>query len=82
MKNYVVYVYTRYQDCSEETAKVLGSVEEALAWINKYCKGYGGGVSEYKLFELGKEIPLTTETVEVPQKPIVTTKVVLKKGKK
>lgn len=30
----VVYNHTRYQDCSEDMAKMFHTVEQALAWIN------------------------------------------------
>lgn len=52
-------------------------LEEALACINKVR--FAKCNYSWKLFELGKEIPLTTEKAVVEQPAIVTTKIIIDK---
>lgn len=61
---YVLYIYTQLQDGHEEGAKCFDKIEDALAYVNKDHWGYN---PTFRLFELGKEIPLTTVTEEEPQ---------------
>lgn len=67
--HYVVYYFERLQDGHEEGAKVVGSLEEAIKIIEKWSNGFGGNNDNtiFKLFELGKEIPITEQIVEEKQ---------------
>ena len=61
-------------------AKLVFSLEVALELINRIKGGWPlGGNCEFRLFELGKEIPLHRETVEELQSPKKTMKYILKK---
>ncbi len=63
---YVVYYVTFLQDGHEEGSKVFAKLDEALKYID-WLGNTGGDRTEFRLFELGKEIPLNVETVEEPQ---------------
>lgn len=71
---YVVYFCERLRDGREEGARVVDTVEEGLALIERYAHGYGGCNTTFRLFELGREIPLERETVEEPQPAKVRTR--------
>ena len=75
----VAYCFTRYQDGSEESAKVCRTTEEALKWFNMMSRGQDQ--TEFHLFELGKEIPIEQEATEEPQPPVVTKKWKLREQK-
>jgi hypothetical protein len=69
-KWHVVHCLTREQDGTEESASIVGSLAAALALVNQW----GGGPervnahnSVYRVFELGKEVPIKREVVEEPQ---------------
>lgn len=66
---YVVYVAEHLRDGIEEFAKCFDTQEAALAWINK--GRFAQDNHRFRLFELGKEIPLQQETVSLPQPAIV-----------
>lgn len=65
---YVVHCATYVQDGSESSADLFPTLEAALAHVNKYATVWGAKTS-FRLFTLGKEIPLARETVEEPQPP-------------
>jgi hypothetical protein len=68
MKHWVVYGCEHLRDGIEEWAKVVSSVEEALAYINsgRFQHNY-----TFKIFELGKEVPIKQRTVKEEQKVVV-----------
>ncbi len=66
-KWYVVYYLERLRDGIEEGAKIVSSVEEGLKLIDKWANTSSMGSAhnhEFRLFELGKEIPLSEGTAE------------------
>ncbi len=77
-KGYVVYFCERLRDGREEGARIVNTKEEAIDFINKIRGSFAGSNYEFGLYELGKQIPITTETVEEPQPSVKTTKYKLK----
>ncbi len=69
--HYVVYWNEQLRDGEEEGAKVVPNLAAAVALINKFAGGFGGGNTTYRLFELGREIPLEQTAVETPQPAVV-----------
>lgn len=65
------------RDGTEEGAKVIPNKRAAVELANKLLSSFGGCNTEFKLFELGKEVPLGKETVEEPQPSKKTTKFVV-----
>lgn len=68
--HFVIYYFERLQDGYDEWSKIVGSKQEALQIINDmigrvHCPEHHN--ARYKLFELGKEIPLQQEIIEEPQ---------------
>lgn len=61
-KPVVLYCFTRYQDCSEEAAKIFDSAEGALNYLHS-LRPDPSAMDSYQLFELGREIPLESEKV-------------------
>lgn len=78
---YVLYVYTQLQDGHEEFTKVFAGTDDVLKYLNNRGN-WPGDSSEYRLFELGKEIPLESYEEREPQPDKVVVKYRLKKGKK
>ena len=66
---YVVYWCESLRDGIEEGARVKSTIEGALQLITSLSNGWLGNTT-FRLFELGKEIPLTQETIEIPQPAI------------
>lgn len=73
----VVYACEMTKDGPEDTARIVGSAEEALALISRWKEGFGGRATTCRLFRLGEEIPLRTERAEEPQPAKVTERIVL-----
>lgn len=72
---YVVYWVERMRDGDEEGAKVVRTQEDALELIEKYANhGIGGCNTNFRLFELGKEILLNREVVKEPLPVVVKEK--------
>ncbi len=65
--HYVVYWCEHLRDGIEEGAKVVSSIEEGLKLIDKIANGFAGCNCEFKMFELGKEVPIKAGAVEEPQ---------------
>ncbi len=80
-KYYVVYWENQLRDGREDGARVYDHIEKAIIAINNMMQGFGGENSDYKLFELGKEIPLTITTEEVPQPSVKKNQYVVKEEK-
>jgi hypothetical protein len=74
---YVVYGCEGLRDGREEWAKCFDTLEKAVAYLNKDF--FAKDNMTFRLFELGKEIPLTEESVEEPQPSKVTTRIKVKK---
>jgi hypothetical protein len=72
---YVVSYFVRYQDSSEDGAKVFDSVDLALAFAERMAGGVNPHNTTVRLFKLGKEIPLKREVVETPRPAVKTTKI-------
>ena len=68
---YVVYWHEHLRDGNEFGAKVVYSIPDALDLINSLT---GHGNVDCRLFELGRELPLTTERTEEPQPAKVRTR--------
>lgn len=66
-KFYVAYCLERLRDANEECAKIFNNKQAALDWIEKLANGFAGCNCDFKLFELGKELPLTETVEETPQ---------------
>lgn len=81
-KLYVVYHIDRYQDCTEDHAKVVHNLEAALELADKWGEEVPSCITEVMIFELGKEIPIEKVKTEVPQPPVVISKYKLKEEKK
>jgi hypothetical protein len=64
---YVLYILERMQDGTEECARCFDTVEAAVAYANK--PHWPGGNLTFRLFGLGKEIPLAEGVEEEPQPP-------------
>ena len=73
---YVVYGVEHLRDGIEEWGRVFTKIEDALAYLNKDF--FAKGNMTFRLFELGKEVHITTEKTEVPQPSKVTERFVLK----
>ncbi len=69
-KPVVVCKHTRYQDGHENHAKVFGSAEEALVYINEHANPWGAR-NEFLMYELGKMVPLRWETVDKVETKVV-----------
>lgn len=76
---YVVYAVERLRDGTEESVKVVFGLEAALVLIQKWSEGFVGCNTDFRLFELGKEILLETVKEETPQPPVVRKKFKVKK---
>lgn len=72
MKGYVVCFCERLRDGTEEGAKVFPTREKAIEFINKIANGFAGDNCDFRLFELGKEIPIRGEKVEEVEKKVKT----------
>ena len=68
---YMVYACEHLRDALEEYAKCFRSMEAALEFINR--DRFAQDNHTFRLFELGKEIPLAQEEVEEPQPAKKTT---------
>lgn len=75
-ENYVVYWTTRYQDGTEDGAKVVTGLSAALAVAGRVVEGRDQ--TTVRVFRLGEEIPLEQTTEEIPQPPVVRKAVKLK----
>lgn len=87
MAHYVVYALERLRDGTEEYSKVVSSIEEAEKYLEKVIGGFFGRNMEFRLFELGVEIPLKKVVTKEPQPEKEVTKLVVdrrvnKRGKK
>lgn len=71
LSGFVVYGLERLRDGYEEWAKCFAKKETALSYINDIV-GRGIGNYEFRLFELGSEVPLEAADIEVPQPAKVT----------
>lgn len=71
LSGYVVYGVERLRDGTEEWAKAFAKLDAALAYINETA-ARGMGNYSFRLFELGREIDLVADDVEVPQPAKVT----------
>lgn len=63
---YVVYCCEHLRDGIEEGAKCFDKLEDALDFLNS-PNWFARSNSTFKLFELGKQIPLELVKTEVPQ---------------
>jgi hypothetical protein len=70
---YVVYYCECLRDGREEGAECFDTVEQASAFINADSWGAGYRNITFRLFELGRELPLVRVTEQVPQPPVVKT---------
>lgn len=66
---YVVYFCEHLRDGEEDGAKIVSTIEQALAVIDRIGNGFAGGNYSFRLFKLGEEIPLKREVVKEP-KPV------------
>ena len=73
----VLYWRERLRDGNEEGARITATKEEAVLLANKLLGGFAGCIMEFKLFELGKELPLKKETVVEKQPDKIERKFVL-----
>ncbi len=65
---YVVYVCEHLRDGTDEHGKLFETKEAALHYINDgISRWFCSDNMTFKLFELGREVPLTQEEVELPQ---------------
>lgn len=64
---YVIHGCERLRDGIEEWARVVSSLEEAEAYLDKRGNGFAACNMSFKVFELGKEVGVAEETVEQPQ---------------
>ena len=71
VSNYVGWYEEHLRDGHESGAKIFGNKQDALDWFGGFSEF---GNYEFKLFELGKEIPIKLEAVEEPQPPKVKKK--------
>lgn len=62
---YVVYVCEHLRDGVEEGAKCFVKLEDALAFIN--ADRFARDNHTFRLFKLGKELPLSADDVTEPQ---------------
>lgn len=69
---YVVCGSEHLRDETTNFAKPFTSKAAAVAFVNEIVSGFGGANYSFRLFELGKEIPLVADDVEVPQPAVVT----------
>ena len=75
LTGYVVKLIEHLRDGQEECAKVFGTLDAALAWINDDF--FAKSNMTFRLFKLGREIPLRTEKFERQQPPVTTERFVL-----
>ena len=73
-KHYVVYCLEHLRDGIEEGSKIVASLEAAEEVLDKWANGFAGSNCEFKLFELGPEVPIGKGVVETPQPSIKKTK--------
>ena len=66
MRNYVCSGIEHLRDGVEHVAKIVGSQEEAMEVFERWAYSHGGCNMTFRLFELGGEIPIEIETVEIP----------------
>lgn len=78
-KHYVVWWCERMRDGNDEVAQIVASEEAAVALIDKIANGFAGSDMEFKIFELGNEIPLERDTTEKPRPPVTATRYAIKK---
>ena len=69
---YVLYICVKLQDGHEEYTKCFAKLADAIAYMNHQT--WGDCNLYYRLFELGKEIPLDTYQEEEPQPAKTITK--------
>lgn len=63
MPYYVVHYTEHLRDGHEEGARIVNTLEQALALIEKMANdGPFGGNCTFRLFGLGKEVPLVEKT--------------------
>lgn len=74
VSGYVVYFREHLRDGREEHAKAFDSLEKAIAFINEVANGYGGATYSFRMFELGKEVPIRSVNEETPQPPVIKTR--------
>ena len=68
---FVVYYIENMRDGIEEGAKIMPSLESALNFIsNARNNWYAGCNHKFKLFELGKAIPIVEKKIEEKQERI------------
>ena len=63
-KWYVVWWCEYLRDGEETGARIVDTVDEAIRLVDKIANGFAGSNCQFKLFELGKEIPLSEGTAE------------------
>ena len=64
---YVAYACEHLRDGEEESAMIFSKKEDAAAWIEKIANGYAGNNHSFRLFEIGKELPILETVQETPQ---------------
>lgn len=74
--HWVVYCFERYQDGSDEFAKVFSNLERAVEQASKWAFSSHSN-PDVRLFELGREILLREEVIEEPQPSIKKRRYVL-----
>ncbi len=72
VSGYVLHIHCHTQSGHEDYAKCFETKEAAVAYVNK--ERWGGDTYTFRLFELGKEVLLSTETVTEPQPPKLKTR--------
>ena len=80
-KNYcfccVVAIIEHLRDGVEHSAKLFGSTEAALEWIDRMENSFAAGNKEFALLAVGPQIAVRAVSVSRPQPPIVKVKHVL-----
>lgn len=69
---YVAYWCERMRDGIEEAAQIVASIEAGLLLINTLANGFAGTNMEFRLFELGEEIPIESVNKIEPMTPVET----------
>ena len=70
---FVVYVCERLRDGTEEWAKVVTGLTEAIEYATRMKQGFNPHNIECLIFKLGEHVPLVEKVVEQPQPSVKVT---------
>ena len=69
---YVVHMIERLQDGQDECARVVDTIDEALSWINCHQDDSNRHNRSFRVFGIGREIPIKWVDAEIPQPAVKT----------